>query len=64
MKAYLVEQKNRRMAAVIFSVAVSAALLAGCGHKQQNFQMPPQEVGVITVQSEPLPITSGIARAH
>jgi membrane fusion protein, multidrug efflux system len=58
MKAYLVEQKSRRMATVIFSVAISAALLAGCGKKPQNFQMPPPEVGVITVQSEPLPITS------
>ncbi|MGH7950782.1 MAG: efflux RND transporter periplasmic adaptor subunit [Limisphaerales bacterium] len=33
-------------------------LFAGCGKKQQNFTPPPPEVGVITIQAAPLPITS------
>jgi membrane fusion protein (multidrug efflux system) len=47
-------------AAMIRGAATSLALLAlaGCGQKQQNVVPPPPEVGVITIQSEPLPITS------
>lgn len=32
-------------------------VLSGCGKKQQNLAPPPPEVGVITIQSAPLPIT-------
>lgn len=63
MKTDLIKQKNGARhpgAALVWGVTISAALLAlaGCGRTQQNFAMPPPQVGVITVQSEPLPITT------
>ncbi|HUB86955.1 MAG TPA: efflux RND transporter periplasmic adaptor subunit [Verrucomicrobiae bacterium] len=47
-------------AALVSGLAATVVLLtlAGCGKGQQNFTMPPPQVGVITVQSEPLPITT------
>jgi membrane fusion protein (multidrug efflux system) len=61
MKAHLFQKKNRRTATIIiFNVAITAALLAGCGKKPQTGQMPPPEVGVIMVQSAPLPITTEV----
>jgi membrane fusion protein (multidrug efflux system) len=58
MNANLTQLKNgARQSALIFGLAISAALLAGCGKKQQN-AAPPPEVGVVTVQSESLPITT------
>jgi len=63
MNAHLLKRKNgerQSSAAAIAGVAITVGLLAlaGCGKKQQNFAMPPPQVGVITVQSEPLPITT------
>jgi membrane fusion protein (multidrug efflux system) len=61
MKANLIKRENSvRLpgVALILGVAASIALLAGCGKKQQNFTPPPPEVGVITIQSAPLPITT------
>ncbi|MGH7975641.1 MAG: efflux RND transporter periplasmic adaptor subunit [Limisphaerales bacterium] len=62
MNAHLIKRENsarRPGAALILGVAATAALLAlaGCGKKQQA-SAPPPEVGVITVQSAPLPITT------
>jgi membrane fusion protein, multidrug efflux system len=61
MNANLIKRENGARwpgAALILGVSVSVALLAGCGKKQQNFTPPPPEVGVITIQSAPLPITT------
>lgn len=61
MNTHLIQQKNsvrRTGATLALSVAVLAAFLAGCGKKQQNFTPPPPEVGVITVQSESVPVTT------
>jgi membrane fusion protein (multidrug efflux system) len=51
---------ERTGAALIWSATTSLALflLAGCGHKQQMAAPPPPEVGVVTIQAEPLPITT------
>jgi len=51
---------ERTGAALIYGGAASLALfiLAGCGQKQQNFTPPPPDVGVVTIQAEPLPITT------
>ena len=59
----LIKRKNcirRPGAALILGATTSLALLAlaGCGQKQQNFTPPPPEVGVVTIQAEPLPITT------
>jgi len=47
-------------AALIWSATTSLALFlfAGCGHKQQMAAPPPPEVGVVTIQAAPLPITT------
>ena len=47
-------------AALIYGGATSLALFlfAGCGQKQQMAAPPPPEVGVVTIQSAPLPITT------
>jgi membrane fusion protein (multidrug efflux system) len=63
MNANLIEQKSsaHRQSALILGVAFSTALLAlaGCGRgKPQLAAPPPPEVGVITIQSAPLPITT------
>jgi membrane fusion protein (multidrug efflux system) len=61
MNANLIKLKNgARQSALVFAVAISALLLAlaGCGKKPQMGQMPPPEVGVITIQSSPLSITA------
>ena len=47
---------NKTDAALICGAVILLAL-AGCGKKPQNFQMPPQ-VGFITIQPAPLPITA------
>jgi membrane fusion protein (multidrug efflux system) len=44
--------------AVLICGAVILLALAGCGKKQQNFAPPPPEVGVVTIQPAPLPITT------
>ena len=51
---------NKTGAALIWSATTSLALflLAGCGHKQQMAAPPPPEVGVVTIQVAPLPITT------
>jgi len=64
MNENLIQQMDRFRqpgAALIFGAAAAAALLAlaGCGRGQpQMGPPPPPQVGVITVQSEPLPITT------
>jgi membrane fusion protein (multidrug efflux system) len=64
MNMNLSKQKNRARhpgAALIGGAATLLALfsLAGCGQKQQQASAPPPpEVGVITVQTAPLPITT------
>ena len=63
MNMNLIKRKNcirRPGAALILGATTSLALLAlaGCGQKQQNFTPPPPEVGVVTIQAEPLPITT------
>jgi membrane fusion protein (multidrug efflux system) len=59
MNTNLIKQKNRvqQLATLILSAAILLTL-AGCGKKQQAGAMPPPEVGVVTIQSEPLPITT------
>ena len=63
MNENLIKQKGRvRLLdrVLIWGGAASLALLAldGCGKPAQMGAMPPPQVGVITVQSEPLPITT------
>lgn len=60
MKANILEQKIPRPGATLICAAALLMLLAlaGCGKEQQNSAPPPPEVGVITVQSAPLPITA------
>lgn len=42
-----------------FSVMLVAVVAAGCGHGPAgNFQMPPPQVNVVTVQTQSLPITT------
>jgi membrane fusion protein, multidrug efflux system len=57
-----ISQRNtiKKTGATLICAATSLALLAlaGCGKNQQNFTPPPPEVGVITIQSRPLPITA------
>jgi len=48
---------NKTGAALICGAVILLAL-AGCGKKPQNFQMPPPQVGFITIQPAPLPITA------
>lgn len=62
MKANILQHKIPRPGAALICTAVSLALLAlaGCGQKPQNFTPPPPEVGVITVESAPLPITTDL----
>ena len=51
---------RRAGAALIYGAAASLALflLAGCGKKPPAAAPPPPEVGVVTIQSGPLPITT------
>jgi membrane fusion protein (multidrug efflux system) len=61
MNLNLLGQKIRRPGATLVCAATSLALLAlaGCGRGQPPMgAMPPPEVGVITVESAPLPITT------
>jgi membrane fusion protein (multidrug efflux system) len=63
MNMNLSKQKNRARrpgAALIGGAATLLALVsfAGCGKKPQPVAPPPPEVGVITIQAEPLPITT------
>src|SRR5271170_246808 len=46
---------------IFLAVGIAGAtliLLPGCGHKQQMAAPPPPEVGVVTIQAKPLPITT------
>lgn len=47
---------SSRHAAPAAVVSLSLCLLAACGHKEQPMQMPPAEVGIITVEERPIPI--------
>jgi membrane fusion protein, multidrug efflux system len=63
MNMNLIKRKDRVRqpgATLIWGTAISLALffLAGCGQKQQNVMPPPPEVGVITIQTELLSITT------
>ena len=51
----MLNESTRRMGLAI-AVVVALGALAGCGKKEQNFQMPPPEVGVKTVDSAAVPL--------
>jgi membrane fusion protein (multidrug efflux system) len=48
----------KRKILIAVGVVGSILILPGCAQKQQMAAPPPPEVGVITIQSEPLPITT------
>jgi membrane fusion protein (multidrug efflux system) len=49
---------KRKIFIAVGIVGAILILLPGCGQKQQNFAPPPPEVGVVTIQAGPLPITT------
>jgi membrane fusion protein (multidrug efflux system) len=52
--------KRRRVAALQIAIAIAtAALFTGCGQRPPGgFQMPPPEVGVVTITPEPVALTT------
>jgi membrane fusion protein (multidrug efflux system) len=54
----MIGQRMKLKKIIVVGMAGMMAVWAGCGRQPAQPQSPPPEVGVVTIQSEPLPITT------